>query len=417
VLIVFLSVLSTTLYIGTKTLIETSSKLTLERSANEIIIGNYRGEIQFGDSTYDENFRIVDRFRQTLTFNDANLKLSYAIFDQSLNMIYVRNNGDISFDYFERYVRTAYEKQGRSFDRDNIEDVDYRIYTLFFGDGGKIGVLQLYQDISMEVMVLAHLKRILMILTVASALVLTAISWFLAGMSIKPVRKAWQKQKEFVADASHELRTPLSVIQTNLDAALSDEKSTIAERHIFLDNAYTETQLMSKLVEELLMLAKIDVKQMDLDKTPVNFSEICASIEERFQHKLDEKQITLESKVEKNVLVKGDSLRLMQLIAILMDNAIKYNQTNGEIKIVLEKEKGCALFIITDTGMGIEKNELPRIFDRFYRGDKARHRENGGTGLGLSIAKWIIEEHKGSIDVRSSLDEGTQFFARIPLMK
>lgn len=415
VLIVFLSILSGALYMGTKTLIDTSSKNLLERSASEIIYGNNMGQDYFGFPNTNDRPDFFERFRQSLVFNDSKLKLSYAIYDQSLDMIYVRNNGDISFERFEKHVLNAYKNQDYSFVIDNIDNVDYRIYTKFFRNAGKMGVLQLYQDITMEFFILNHLKKILTAASLMSAFILTIVSWFLAGLSISPVKKAWQRQKEFVADASHELRTPLSVIQTNLDAALSDQEGSISDNEMWLNNAYTETQMMTKLVEELLTLAQIDADQIRVVREKINLSDICMSVIDRFRVKLKDNNLELNINIDEDVFIMGDSLRIAQLITIFIDNAIKYTNRDGKIEITLKAISDSAVFKISDSGMGMSQREAERVFDRFYRADKARHRENGGTGLGLSIAKWISDNHKGKITVESKIEEGTTFIVEFPI--
>ncbi|HBH13522.1 MAG: Histidine kinase [Clostridiales bacterium 38_11] len=417
VMIIFLSILSGALYMGTKTLIDSSSRNLLEKSANDIIYGNNIGQDYFGFPNTEDTTDFFERFRQSLVFNDSKLKLSYAIYDKSLNMAYVRNNGGISFEKFEKYVLNAYKNQGYSFVIDNIDNIDYRIYTKFFRNEGTMGVLQLYQDISMELFILNHLKKILIITSLMSAVILTIVSWFLAGLSISPVKKAWLRQKEFVADASHELRTPLSVIQTNLDAALCDQERTISDNEMWLNNAYTETQLMTKLVEELLTLAQIDANQIRITREKINFSDICMSVIDRFRVKLIENNLELDTNIDEDIFIMGDSLRVAQLITIFLDNAIKYTNRNGKIKITLKSENDCATFRITDSGMGMSRRDTERIFDRFYRADKARHRENGGTGLGLSIAKWIADNHKGKITVDSKIGQGTTFIVEFPISK
>jgi signal transduction histidine kinase len=402
---------------GTKTLIDSSSRNLLEKSANEIIYGNNMGQDYFGFPNFNERPDFFERFRQSLVFNDSKLKLSYAVFDQSLNMVYVRNNGGISFEKFEKHVLNAYKNQGYSFVIDNIDNVDYRIYTKFFRNAGTIGVLQLYQDITMEFFILNHLKKILTIASLTSAVILTLISWFLAGLSISPVKKAWQRQKEFVADASHELRTPLSVIQTNLDAALCDKEGSIGDNEMWLNNAYTETQMMTKLVEELLTLAQIDADQIMVVREKINFSDICLSVIDRFRVRLKENNLELNINIDEDVFIMGDSLRIAQLITIFIDNAIKYTNRDGKIEITLKAGNEYAAFRITDSGIGMSQRDTERIFDRFYRADKARHRENGGTGLGLSIAKWISDNHKGRIAVASKIEQGTTFIVEFPICK
>jgi signal transduction histidine kinase len=172
---------------------------------------------------------------------------------------------------------------------------------------------------------------------------------------------------------------------------------------------------MTKLVEELLMLAKIDANQIILNMEKIDLSSICSNTVDKFFIKMKEKEIYLETDINQNVFIRGDSFRIIQLITIFIDNAIKYTPSGGRIFISLKREKSIARLIIEDNGIGIGEFDKERIFDRFYRADKARHREEGGTGLGLSIAKWIVDNHKGSILVKNGREKGTKFVIEIPI--
>jgi signal transduction histidine kinase len=415
ILVVFLSFLSSTVYFATSQLIDRSSKSLLEETAKRII----SSESNIFDDSIHPNFfderKVMDKFKGMFSVNDSKLRLGYVIYDQMLDPVYVKNNDDIHFSEFEKYVFDAYEKREKIFSSDKIEGVEYRIYTMFFYNGGKTGVVQLYQDISMEIFILEHLKHSLFFLIVVSSFILAVISWYLAGKSIKPVMESWNKQKEFIADASHELRTPLTVIQTNLDAAMCDDCSTIAENKMWLDNAYSETEVMAKLVEELLMLAKIDANQVTLKSEDMDFTYICNKTMDKFAEKFKIRGISVHKNLEEGVMISGDQWKLTQMLSIITDNAIKYTDDSGEYSINLKKEKNNAVLEISDSGVGISEEDIERIFDRFYRADKSRNREEGGTGLGLSIAKWIIESHKGTISVVSKVNEGTTFTVELPI--
>ncbi len=415
ILVVFLSFLSSTVYFATSQLIDRSSKSLLEETAKRIIASESN---LFDDYMHPKLFdekKITDKIKGMFSVNDSKLRLGYVIYDQMLDLVYVKNNDDIPFSEFEKYVFDSYENREAMFSLDKIDDVEYRIYTRFFNNGAKTGVVQLYQDRSMEVFILEHLKHSLLFLIVVSSFILAVISWYLAGKSIKPVMESWNKQKEFIADASHELRTPLTVIQTNLDAAMCDDSGTIGENRMWLDNAYSETEVMSKLVEELLMLAKIDANQVTLRSDDMDFTNICSRTVDKFAEKFKIRGISIHKNLEEGVVISGDQLKLTQMLSILTDNAIKYTDDSGEYSISLKKEKNKAVLEISDSGVGISEEDIERIFDRFYRADKSRHREEGGTGLGLSIAKWIVESHRGTISVVSKVNEGTTFTVELPI--
>lgn len=416
ILVLFLSFLSSMVYFATRGLIDRSSKEMLTMSADRIISSDSN---LFDDymhiKPFDDN-KIMDKFKGIFSVNSSKIRLGYVIYDQMLDLVYVKNNDDIPFGEFEKYVFDAYENKENRFSFDRIDEVDYRIYTKFFNNGIKTGVIQLYQDRSMEVFILEHLKHSLLFLILVSSFILALISWYIAGKSIDPVKESWKKQKEFIADASHELRTPLTVIQTNLDAAMCDDCATIAENKIWLDNAYSETEIMSKLVEELLMLAKIDANQVMLRKEDVDFTNLCSRTVDKFTEKFKSKGMSFHKNLQAGVIVSGDELKLTQMLSILTDNAIKYSEFSGEYIISLKIEKNKAVLKISDNGIGMTKEDGERIFERFYRADKSRNREEGGTGLGLSIAKWIVESHEGTINVNSIIDNGTTFVVEFPVL-
>ncbi|SHJ58295.1 His Kinase A (phospho-acceptor) domain-containing protein [Dethiosulfatibacter aminovorans DSM 17477] len=418
ILVVFLSILSTAVYLGTKKLITSSSEGMLAGTADRII----RTEDDRNNNGNDliipdlfENKKVMDKFENLFAVNDPKLKVGYVMYDNMLDVVYIRNSADIPYDEFEKYVLDSFQDRNSLFSLEIIDDVEYRIYTKFFNTGTKAGVVQLYQDVSMETFILEHLKHSLLFLIIVSSFILAVISWHLAGKSIRPVMESWKRQKEFIADASHELRTPLTVIQTNLDAAMCDNSGTIAENRVWLDNAYSETEVMSKLVGELLMLAKIDSNQVTIGNGNVDLTDLCRRTVDKFAENFKMKDISVEMNLEEGIMISGDELKLTQMLSILTDNAIKYSESPGKYSIRLNSEKNKAILKISDEGVGISDEDLHRIFDRFYRADKARHREEGGTGLGLSIAKWIVENHGGKIKVDSTVDIGTTFTVELPI--
>ncbi len=242
--------------------------------------------------------------------------------------------------------------------------------------------------------------------------VLLAISFIFTGQALKPVKETWIRQKEFIADASHELRTPLTVIQTNLDVVLSDEEGTVEENEIWLDNAYSETRVMARLIDQLLILAKADANEGKLDVSEFSLSEVVENVCQNMEIIAQNKNLDFQLNLEEDLKIRADYDKMRRLIVILVDNAVKYTE-KGKVTVSLYTDKNKRkVFTVEDTGIGIAKKDLNRIFDRFYRADKARHRE-GGTGLGLSIAKWIADVHRFSLTVESTVNVGTKFTVRM----
>ncbi|WP_273485197.1 sensor histidine kinase [Desulforamulus ruminis] len=240
-------------------------------------------------------------------------------------------------------------------------------------------------------------------------LVIFIISRFFANRAIKPIAEAWEKQKQFVADASHELKTPLSIINANYDALLANQEETIKSQIKWLSYIKIGTDRMTELINDLLSLAKIEDTQLEIRKMPFNMSSAVHEVISSMEAVVLEKGIKLSHSIEPDIIVKGDLEKVKQVVAILFDNAVKYTNENGQIDLSLTKSKRQVIYSIKNSGKGIAKQDLPRVFDRFYRADLSRTHENGGYGLGLSIAKTIIDRLGGDIQVTSVENEYTTF--------
>lgn len=239
--------------------------------------------------------------------------------------------------------------------------------------------------------------------------VIFMISLYFANRAMKPIIEAWEQQKQFVADASHELKTPLSIITANYDALLANKEETIDSQIKWLGYIKTGTDRMTKLINDLLSLAKMDDVNLEIVKTVFNLSDEVHNVVSPMAAVAIEKGIALSQSVEPYVVVEGDPERIKEVIAILFDNAIKYTHENGKINLSLTKSKRQITFSIQNTGSGISEQDIPHVFDRFYRPDSSRTHENGGFGLGLSIAKSVINGSGGDIYV-SSVENGWTTF-------
>jgi two-component system phosphate regulon sensor histidine kinase PhoR len=236
---------------------------------------------------------------------------------------------------------------------------------------------------------------------------------------ITELKKLEQMRKDFVANVSHELKTPITSIkgfsETLLDGAMNDQETLKA----FLDIILKESDRLQILIQELLDLSKIEQHGFRLTVGKVDLEKEAAEVLGILRGKAEEKDIKLElAPVIGNVEIDGDADRLKQVFINLVSNAITYSPSRATIRILLKEQKDKVSIEVKDSGIGIEKNEIPRIFERFYRVDKARSRNSGGTGLGLAIVKHIVEAHKGSIEVTSEVSKGTTFtiklFKRFP---
>lgn len=221
-------------------------------------------------------------------------------------------------------------------------------------------------------------------------------------------------RKEFVADVSHELKTPITSIMGYADTLAEGEYDQETKNN-FLNVISTEARRMAKLVTDLLTLSKFDNNEMKVEKTEFDLGELVKECQKKVQIEIDKKNLQTECFVTANVpLVYANKDGIERVVLNILTNSIKYTPENGRIKIYVGFVYNDAYIKIIDTGLGIPEEDLNRIFERFYRVDKARTREMGGTGLGLSIAKEILDKNNGSIDIKSIVGEGTEVVIRIP---
>lgn len=251
-------------------------------------------------------------------------------------------------------------------------------------------------------------------LIVIFTLFIGLISYFMAGKAMIPIQQSLEQQKKFVSDASHELRTPLSIFYSSLDILETDEVNNLSPfGKELVSDLKDEAEIMKELLEKLLFLARHDQKRLEISKEPFLLTELLENIAEKFERTLSS-TMSFQIDIENNVHFVGDEKRINELVYILLENAARYTE-QGAITMKLHTTDSTIQLSIEDTGIGISNEELPHIFDRFYRSDRARKRD--GTGLGLSIAKAIIEEHDGTIQVNSNIGEGTSFCITFPHTK
>ncbi|MCX7838352.1 MAG: cell wall metabolism sensor histidine kinase WalK, partial [Anaerolineae bacterium] len=228
---------------------------------------------------------------------------------------------------------------------------------------------------------------------------------------LERIEALFRAQQRFVADVSHELRSPLTAIRGNLDLlrrGALDDPAARAETFAAIES---ETARMQRLVQDLLLLAQADAG-VPIEKRPVELDTLLLDVFRQVRLSAGNVKVLLGS--EDQVQVLGDADRLKQLFLNLMDNAVKYTPAGGTVTLSFEREGDWVRVSVADTGIGIPAKDLPHIFDRFYRVDKARSREKGGTGLGLAICKWIAEAHGGRIEVQSQVGKGSTFTVWLP---
>ncbi|MDD7430640.1 MAG: HAMP domain-containing sensor histidine kinase [Coriobacteriaceae bacterium] len=242
------------------------------------------------------------------------------------------------------------------------------------------------------------------------------ISIFFSRWALKPVEAAWTQQQQFVADASHELKTPLTVILANSTILKARPKETIENQSQWIDSTQSEALRMQELVNDMLELARPASAAKD-GQAPedVDFTDLVENLALQFESVAFEKGVSIECQIEPGVKVQGSRKRLQRLASTLIDNACKYARSDSSVTVKLSKSAKDATLSVHNEGQSIPAEDLPHIFDRFYRTDKARTSDTGGFGLGLAIAREVAREHGGDICAESSQKKGTTFSATIAL--
>ncbi len=338
-------------------------------------------------------------------------------------MVQYNNENDIDrifYQYFEDANEEAVKKAANviinsNSDRGKLTVGDYNLRYMKqesprMMSGGRI----VFLDRTLEISTINRMLFIFVIIGSIGVVMIFGISILLANWTIKPVDRAWNQQKQFVADASHELKTPLTVISANTDVILSNKLDTVQSQSKWLNYIKDETVRMTKLVNSLLYIAKYDSNELKFASVQFNVSDVVENICLQYETLVFESGKTLETEISENVIMKGDEDKIKQLVNILLDNARKYSTENGKIKLVLNRDtkSGKVNIIVSNTSNPIEKEKLEKLFDRFYRLDDSRNRKTGGSGLGLNIAKSIVDVHGGSI--KAEHDNGiTSFIVNI----
>lgn len=327
----------------------------------------------------------------------------YVEVDSDGNIVKSTENGvTIDSDDLSECVKTVLESSALS---GQLSD-----YGLVYAKNGKLENTRIaFADNSSVYSTLGNTMLVGGVLLAASLVVIFLISLGLSSLAVKPVKKAWEQQKQFVADASHELKTPLTVILANNNIIMSHKDSTVADERQWLESTEEEAQHMKKLIDQMLFLAKSDAGTSNIELCDVDFSEIAEATTLNFEPVAFEKQIMIDSEIDSQIVLRGNSLWLNQLSHILIDNAVKYAAPDTTVTIRLKRRENAVEFSVNNLGSVISEEELEHIFDRFYRAEKSRTTK--GYGLGLSIAKRITEKMNGRLTAASNETDGTTFTA------
>lgn len=239
--------------------------------------------------------------------------------------------------------------------------------------------------------------------------------YYFSNKAIEPVRQSFLRQQELIANASHELKTPLTVARTNLDLIASDPNATVKDNEKWLNSAEYQITRMNSLILDMLELTKYDANKINDSRGEVLLNEVIEGMTLSFEAICYEKSIELEYSSDSNIKVYATKAEIEKIIGILLDNAIKYTPHKGKITMTVKKIRRHAVINVTNIGVGIDKEKIGHIFDRFYKVDASHKETSNSFGLGLSIARSIVDSLKGSIRCESEVDKYTRFVVELPL--
>ncbi|CEO34349.1 two-component sensor histidine kinase [[Clostridium] sordellii] len=330
-------------------------------------------------------------------------------------MIYISKNGELLKSFPENmsnYIRpfnlsedlkdgiVTYKYNGHSFRQIKI---NYNLYTI-----------EIIKIVDTEEMLLNQLKFVLIISIILASITVYFISKFLTKKSLKPIEESWKNQELFVQDASHELRTPLTIIFSKIESIIKRPKNSVEEEMNNLVIVMKEVRRLSKLVSDLLKLTKEDAI-ITINKSKTNIIDVIGDILIQYEDicQLQSKNLKFNYDL-KDQSIYTDKEKLKQILIILIDNAIKYTKEDDYIIVRLFEEGSNIKIEVEDSGIGIKEEELPLIFNRFYRASSHRESNKDGSGIGLSIAKILIGNLNGKIAVSSKYKKGSIFSIYIP---
>ena len=307
-----------------------------------------------------------------------------------------------------------------TFDKNNLNS----IYEIKIGDYSYRGInyqkedgtyTQVLINVDSEKTIAEKFIKNLVISFSVTIVIILIASYVLSKWTLKPIIISWKKQTQFVQDASHELRTPLAIIKAKQESLLENPESKIIDNAEDISITLQETQRLTKLIKELMELAKNDSDKLKLNKENFELDKEIKGLVTLYKDvaKAEGKKLTASLEYKDNI--NADLNMVKQLLVILLDNSIKYTEEKDSIEIKTYKQDGKAIIEVIDTGIGISKEAIEHIFERFYREEKSRNREKGGMGLGLSIAYNIVTLHKGLIKFDKEREKGARVIVKLPI--
>lgn len=290
------------------------------------------------------------------------------------------------------------------------------LYHLFASDIHE-DMSSIYKDKSVQAKIINYhkipLRNFIINFDIGILVFIAVVSYFLADITLKPIQENDEAQKRFIANASHELRTPITILKTDMEVYLMDKKFPVFLKPVF--NGYLEeVDNMKLIIENMLTLFRFESHQMKINKENFLLTELVIANIERMKSYAKSKSVTIKSDINKDIFFFGDNFFIKQAFRNILKNAIEYSKKKGKVIVKLNKVTDVIKITITDDGIGIPKNILGKIFNRFQRSAQSTHKRKEGVGLGLAIAKQIIELHSGKIKISSIENQGTMVVITLP---
>ena len=278
--------------------------------------------------------------------------------------------------------------------------------------GEVVGVIQYARSLRGVHEEINQLILVLLPLTLG-ALGLSAIGGaYVAGRAVRPVQEAFERQRSFIADASHELKTPLTLIRA--DTEVLQRGLTNPDDRELADDVLAETDKMTAVLSDLLLIARLDAGKLAVRQEPFDLAGVISETADRFVARADSEGIQLEARALGKLRVRGDRERAAQILSILLDNALRHTPREGNVSVVGRTQDGFVEAVVEDEGPGLSPEDLPHIFERFYRVETSRNRSSGGTGLGLAIARDLARAQNGDLEAENAEGSGAVFRLKLP---
>ena len=366
---------------------------------------NQHPDATFDDTNFYKNanerlfFYVFDGDGQLLNFSRASFRLEPFIMDTIAGW-------DVSDGDVKIYGRPA---------ENNRSAKIMMTARLVYENGMKPQTVYVGKDVTAMYYGMQKATYALICLGIIALAIATAVGHLMSGRAIVPLKIAYEKQRQFAADASHELRTPLSVVMASADLLDNDPSIKNPFLKQVIADVRDEVKKMAKLVNDLLVVVRSDNKALKMKMSDFDLSNLLRQAARLMQPLAGKKDITIRAENLTKKKIQADEQKIRQTILIFADNAVKYTPKGGEITFSMAVKENAVSFSIADTGIGISEEDKEKIFDRFYRVDKARSRAMGGNGLGLAIAQEIVRLHGGEIEVESELNKGTTFTVTLPV--